>query len=460
MVSGYLARPSQSTGPARLCAHSARPGLHRTGGGMAAAAPGSVAVLIRQGTARAATRRHRDPGGERADPWTRVRLSPGDGYGGCGRRAAAGRGCAGVGADAALRRRSQPVPRGARAVRDPWPAGRAGFPDARERPPAIAQSRPALLRRAARAANTVQTLPLRGRVVWPGELLAQPADPGRHALAGALDRHHACDTGRRAALRGTQRRAGGAGIHGRRGHDRTASADYELRSAGHRRWQRQVPVECGRRHRMDDDLAGTGLRVGCRPDADRNGCTGPPQPMRMRHVDRFPAMSPAMVRARCFRTTRHVPLTTLVSPPRTPPAGGFSRPPLVGAGWRLRDDERAGRARHNRGILGRARIRGARIHPRRALRALHPRGTGTDSSAARPAFADHRRVDARGCPRHGRRRATACAQAQRLRLVPDGARGGRAVRTAAAGGAPAPRPHDPARSAAHPCWSGLGTARG
>ncbi|MBU1363071.1 MAG: hypothetical protein KKE51_04520 [Gammaproteobacteria bacterium] len=33
-----------------------------------------------------------------------------------------------------MRRRSQPVPRGARAVRDPWPAGRAGFPDARERP--------------------------------------------------------------------------------------------------------------------------------------------------------------------------------------------------------------------------------------------------------------------------------------------------------------------------------------
>src|SRR3546814_1185848 len=57
-------------------------------------------------------------------------------------------------------------------------------------------------------------------------------------------------------------------------------------------------------------------------------------------------------------TTRHVPLSTLVSPSRTPPAGGFSRPALVGAGRRLRDDERAGRARHHRGSLGRARTRG------------------------------------------------------------------------------------------------------
>ncbi len=158
--------------------------------------------------------------------------------------------------------------------------------------------------------------------------------------------------------------------------------------------------------------------------------------------------------ARCFRTTRHVPLSTLVPPSRTPPAGGISRPALVGAGWRLRDD-RAGRARHHRGSLGRARTRGARVHPRRALRPLHPRGTGTHGSAARPAVADHRCRHARGCPRHGRRRAAACPQAQRLRPVPDGARGDRAVRTAAAGGAPASRPHDLARCAAHlagPAW--------
>ena len=42
-----------------------------------------------------------------------------------------------------------------------------------------------------------------------------------------------------------------------------------------------------------------------------------------------------------------MPLSTLVSPSRTPPAGGFSRPALVGAGWRLRDDERANRADKN-----------------------------------------------------------------------------------------------------------------
>jgi hypothetical protein len=45
-------------------------------------------------------------------------------------------------------------------------------------------------------------------------------------------------------------------------------------------------------------------------------------------------------------------------------------------------------------------------------------------------------------------------------LVRDGARGDRAVCAAAAGGAPAPRPHDLARCAAHAGWPGLGTARG
>ena len=132
------------------------------------------------------------------------------------------------------------------------------------------------------------------------------------------------------------------------------------------------------------------------------------------------------------------------------PAPGRRRPPGRSLGQRLRDHHGAARTRCHRGSLGRARTRGARVHPGRALRPLHPGRVGTHGGAARPAVADHRRVHARGCPRHGWRRAAACAQAQRLWPLRDRACRDRAVRAAVACGTSAPRPYDLARCATHP----------
>ncbi len=169
----------------------------------------------------------------------------------------------------------------------------------------------------------------------------------------------------------------------------------------------------------------------------------------------------AMVRARCFRTTsRCAPLHPGFTIPNAACWRVFSA--CFGRCWPVAGatTDRAGRARTIEEVSAAPEPEAPEVHPGRALRPLYPRRTRTHGSAARPAVADHRCRHARGRPRHGRGRAAACTQTQRLRTLPDRACRDRTVRAAAAGGALAPRPHDPARCTAHPGWPGLGTAFG